>query len=217
MKLIGVYLIRVGASFYVGSSADIGTRWCRHLYLLKRGIHRNRSLQAAYDLCGGADLEILEAVDVSQCAAKSEIRDKIRDAEMKHISLMSSDKGMCNIYLSSRGPHRRDDMKERWKDPNYRERTIAAIRAGLSSPEVRAKLSKAGRMAKPANCKPVRIFSPRGVALDFASVTDAASHLRVSHSNQKNWLDGSSPFPGAGKYTTRKKFRRLIGYSVFYT
>lgn len=50
----GVYAITHTATgrVYIGSTANISSRWSRHRQELRDGIHRNRHLQAAYDKYG---------------------------------------------------------------------------------------------------------------------------------------------------------------------
>lgn len=63
----GVYCITnsVDSEKYVGSSKDINLRWSKHRSDLKRGTHKNKHLQSAYDLHGLSVLsvEVLELVD----------------------------------------------------------------------------------------------------------------------------------------------------------
>lgn len=64
--VIGVYAIRLRGSIqcYIGSSADIGNRWNHHRSFLRRGVHANDLLQAAWTAHGEAafDFEIAEVL-----------------------------------------------------------------------------------------------------------------------------------------------------------
>ena len=45
----GTYFLRAGEAFYIGSSSDFRKRRYFHSGKLKKGIHPNKKLQAAYN------------------------------------------------------------------------------------------------------------------------------------------------------------------------
>ena len=62
----GVYQIKntVSGKVYIGSSADIATRWYFHRYHLKKGVHANRKLQRAYNKHGDVfEFSVLDNCD----------------------------------------------------------------------------------------------------------------------------------------------------------
>lgn len=83
----GIYKIvnRHNNHYYVGSSNDIPTRWSKHLYRLRAGIHHSRRLQRAWNKYGATSFEfiIIEPTPTDQLLtveqryldiAKSEVR-----------------------------------------------------------------------------------------------------------------------------------------------
>lgn len=54
-----VYLITIGDLFYVGRTCDFSNRKRGHLNSLKRGVHINRKMQAAFNQCGLESVEFL--------------------------------------------------------------------------------------------------------------------------------------------------------------
>jgi group I intron endonuclease len=60
MKISGVYKIQSVIKperFYIGSAVNISQRWDRHLYTLKKEIHRNIKLQRHFNKYGESDLQ----------------------------------------------------------------------------------------------------------------------------------------------------------------
>lgn len=58
-RLIGVYLIKhmPTSKIYVGGSLDVKSRWRQHICLLKKGSHKNRGLQSAWESSSREDFE----------------------------------------------------------------------------------------------------------------------------------------------------------------
>lgn len=117
----GIYQIRCMATgkVYVGSAVDIQARWRNHYDSLKRGKHRNKYLQAAWDKYGARNFEctVLELVD----------RDNLLEREQEWL-----DRTECtnrevgfNLYHSAGSPG--DAFAQKWEgfiDPDGDEVTI---------------------------------------------------------------------------------------------
>jgi group I intron endonuclease len=73
----GIYQIRCipTGKIYVGSAVDIRARWQNHRSWLKRGKHRNKYLQAAWDKYGESnfDCDVLELVDRDNLLQKEQL------------------------------------------------------------------------------------------------------------------------------------------------
>lgn len=97
MKISGVYRIlnTKNGHEYIGSSADIDTRWKHHQYNLKKEAHSNRHLQRAWTLYGEGSFkfEVIQA-----CEASSAI-----DEEQK---LLDSGRGEHNLARDAVAPWR---------------------------------------------------------------------------------------------------------------
>lgn len=76
LKGSGIYRIRntLTGDLYVGSSVDVKSRSLKHLSHLRRGVHRNAHLQAAFAKYGEASLvfEMLEAVAPADLLAREQ-------------------------------------------------------------------------------------------------------------------------------------------------
>lgn len=73
-----VYVIMLGGESYIGSSINIRNRFQSFVSFLKRGLHRSKKVQSAFDKIGGFDLYAIEFSD----------KDHLREREEFYINTM---------------------------------------------------------------------------------------------------------------------------------
>jgi group I intron endonuclease len=226
MQKSGVYMVRCGGFFYIGSSAELHKRWCSHLSCLGRSSHPCKKLQQAFDDVGTVSFEVLEEVELAECETRSDRFRKLLRKEGDHMLRVSNDPGFCNGHLIVDGRQRREDSRDRmnflWSDPNGRE-MLMARRTATSvfewSEEKRRKQGEAVRRAfrdKGVAVRSVIAIDNQGNEFEFKAIMDAARHLGCSPSLLGLWLSGRSPSPGMGKNKVREKHRHLIGWTFRY-
>ena len=135
----GIYLIAntVTGKVYVGSAANVRTRWRKHRNHLAAGTHPNAHLQAAWSRYG----EPAFAFSVLEVATSAELI----EAEQRHIDAWSaaSPEHGYNILPNARSP------LGRTYGPEFRARvSLAAQRRGPISAETRERLSASRRGIK---------------------------------------------------------------------
>lgn len=89
----GIYAIKCAdGRSYVGASVDASARWSTHRYALKRGSHRNKLLQKAWDEMGESafTFAILERVDSQD----------ILSVEQKWMDRLAAEGGIFNRYAA---------------------------------------------------------------------------------------------------------------------
>lgn len=86
MGIVGIYAIasKKSGRIYFGSSVNIKSRWVRHLWELKNGVHSNVHLQRVYDKYGKSDLNFA-------------IIQKVEDVN----KLASAEQSWVDVYLST--------------------------------------------------------------------------------------------------------------------
>lgn len=62
VKSSGVYLLRIGPSYYVGKSSQLAYRIGGHYSSLQNNAHSNKRLQKAYDEHQTVDIQILQLI-----------------------------------------------------------------------------------------------------------------------------------------------------------
>jgi hypothetical protein len=218
MKAAGVYLIRIGPWFYVGSSGNIGSRFAEHRRMCREKCHDNAKVQVAFGKHGTIELEVLEPVDVSGFLTAKERRDALRAAEQRHLDRFFGDQWLCNRSRNSRGPHARPDMVAKWQDPYAREQMLARIKElGSRSPgeETRKKMAEAKRGARNVRARPVITIDPLGNQSRYDTATAAAKAVGVTQQAMDLWLRGKMALPGQGARIPKKN-AHLIGWTFRY-
>lgn len=82
----GIYIMRIGRAFYVGSSRDIVRRMRAHRSLLNRDLHPNDRMQKAFRKHGGFTVEI-----VAECGADELLvrEQELLDVHFGHVDCMN--------------------------------------------------------------------------------------------------------------------------------
>lgn len=216
----GVYLLRVGNLFYVGSGSRLGSRLSDHKARLERGDHRIEALQDEFTMLGELTFTILKLV-----ARKP----KEPDADYKRRRLMWEQVALNRVFgtpgcvnASSNSGFNTgigEVMREKWKNPVFREATVARMkqrRGDAISAETRAKMAEAKTGARnPKSCPCFTVFE--GFKKNFDSASEAARYHGVSQQLMQQWLSGAVAWPGSGPRTPRtEKGRELIGLTGAY-
>lgn len=204
----GIYELRIGGSFYVGSSGDVRKRCADHAWRLRKGIHSNERLQAAWD-CSPESHEVVYLGDPGGAWGC------LRDAEQARIDVRKYDVGFCNKSLSARSPSGQSAvMKRKWQDPEFRAKMLYVSRnRGFTSEETRELQAAAKVGGRNPRSKRVWLRTPGGYNFEFETTVDAAVHLRVSQQLVSSWCCGRAPLPGSGSYTRRED---LVGIEIGY-
>lgn len=209
----GVYILRCGESYYIGSSSDFRKRKWTHLTDLKRGVHGNAKIQAAYNLCGTAEFMGLEYLIQYRTENADGFRQRLRTLEQKYLNDHADSEWLCNKSLSAWGPDCREDTRKRWTDPAYREKMSALARGRRPSAATRRKMSAAKKGGKNSRAVAVLVTTPKGKEVRYGSVVEAAKFFKVSQQLMDQWLKGRTAWPGTGRMT-RKQNQWIIGYTA---
>lgn len=141
----GVYRItnlKNGKS-YVGSSVDVNYRMSRHRHELRKGIHINKHLQAAWNKYGGSCFEFCVLLN---CLPKELLI--YEQQQMSKYQAVEYGYNICEIAGNCLGVRRSEEMKEKMKG-----NTRGKERKGfIHSEETKRKMSVAKR-GKPSGMK----------------------------------------------------------------
>jgi len=144
MNNIGVYLIELNGKRYIGSAAtSFKKRWQNHLSALRKGTHRNRYLQNAFNKYGEEVLKfsILEVIETPE---------EVIAAEQRYIDELKPEYNLCPIAGNCLGVVRTAEFKQKCatrlagaKLSEETKRKISEAHIGLKhSEETRKKLSE---------------------------------------------------------------------------
>lgn len=125
----GIYKITIGEKFYIGSSSKLKNRRATHLRSLKKGEHRNRFMQRAYDKSKSFHFVIIQLADVNS----------LESLEQEYINKHYDQKDCMNISRSSVSYGRTPEGKKMLADLN---------RSRVWTDEQRARISKAKKGKK---------------------------------------------------------------------
>ena len=157
MSICGVYEIKIGEWFYIGSSKDIDRRIKDHKVSLIKGIHKNKFLQFAYNDCKTFDWKILvECEEDSRYEMEQRlIQEKWEYPNRANISAYTliDDPGLLSKIIAHStslaykmrpelGQSISQNNKEHWLDPCHREKRTNAIRQANLKQERRDKISQ---------------------------------------------------------------------------
>jgi hypothetical protein len=218
-SMAAVYRIEIGPFFYIGSSSKLGPRRSDHLRMLKEGAHPNHKLQAAWNAHQSAEVIVLQEV-VPKKWDKSD-DGTARGKHLEHLEIQKhfGSEFCCN--LSNSAYHNTtigDVMRERWKDPDFRQRMVEKLKArrgDLISPETRKKMADAKTGQNNPNARPCSL-SFHGEVMKFTTGAAAADHFKVPQQVMDLWLRGKVPWPGKGMRSPRGLNKRLIGLTGRY-
>lgn len=79
----------ISGTIYIGSTADVDERKGCHFRSLRRGVHKNKHLQSAFDLYGESNFifEVIEHIDI-QCNNRKEARPHIELREQHYLDTL---------------------------------------------------------------------------------------------------------------------------------
>ena len=219
----GVYRLWLGKYHYVGSSVDFHARFYAHRSTLRRGCHSGRKIQRVWD-AGERDLlfDVVEPVTRHKDEPWDDFVDRVREAETKWLCCEYNLPFCVNDSRYLYGQSSGEESKKRWKDPEFREKTIREIRRGhqkrkeAGTPRKKCSEEEKKRrrderrkkgLAQGRRCR----FWLNGEQMDFCSVAHAAEGLGVDKRTLREWLRGRSRWPGEGKWTKSKHLLGLKG------
>ena len=191
----GTYLLRVGGSFYIGSTANLRRRRYAHRSDLNRGTHQCKELQAAFNVKRECEFVVLDFMRQGADESDESFRDRLRMAEQEVLDDQWGTPGLCNKSPNTRGPDNGALMVSRWTDPSYRAWMSALRKNRVASAETRVKMSDAKKGARHPKARAVIVTCPEGSTTRCDTVTQAAKLLGVSQQAMLNWLSGAAPWP----------------------
>lgn len=205
-------MLRIGPFFYIGSTTNLRKRRLQHRMDLERGKHSNAKLQAAYDNNTTLSVFALEFIPRLDNETDQDHRDRLRSSEQGYLDHFAGDLRLCNKSGNARGPETREDVAERWKNPDFRARMkeIASNRPPPTK-EHRRRMSEAKKGKKNPNARKVTVTFPDGKTRRFNTTVEAAAFFRVSQQLLDQWLKGISAWPGTGRWT-KKENQWIAGY-----
>ena len=184
--------------FYVGSTSNMESRKRDHLWRLKKGIHPNPMLQAAFVKFGEIRCCHLQKIDDGD---PDEVRKNLRAAEQEYLNLLFGTTGCCNRSPNALGPNNTEWFTNKWKNPEYREKMTAFLKArkgAVVSKETREKMSLAKCGAKNPKSKPVEFLAwhwreQSAVITQFESSRAASIHFGFNNTTMLSMMNGVQP------------------------
>jgi hypothetical protein len=208
----GTYRVNVGPMFYVGSTTCFGSRNSDHRVRLERCEHPNKRLQVAYNASQSYEFIVLTEIPRKEDDSDKDHAARLKLNEQWLIDAHQGDPLLTNGSTSSTHNSTIGDwLKEKWQDPEFREKQITRLKARRGdaiSEETRRKMSEAKKGANNAKSRPC-IIHFNGESKRFASVLEAADHYGASQQSMDQWLKGTIPWPGTGP--RKPKRTDLIG------
>lgn len=209
--------MEIGPKVYFGSTFNLDQRRRAHSYDLRKGIHPNPKLQRAWNRYQVFRISIIDKIPRKDGETETGHRDRLREAEQKHLDLWKGDKRLCNLSPSSRGPG--NDFSHIWGDPERKQRMIETLRkrrGAKVSKETREKMAAAKRGAnnpRAIGCTLIhRRTKERKV---FATSVELAAFAQVTQTTAHNWIRGKYAFPGEtlpdGRYGTYSRGLPFLG------
>ena len=151
MAKSGIYKITcvVTGRHYVGSAVNIGYRWSRHRWALKRGKHHSPKLQNAWDKYGETafTFNVLELVtDINDLVAREQEWMDSLDAVSEGLNCRPHAGNQLGLKMSPESRANISRAQKGKKRPPYHRKALMAPR----SPETREKIRQALKGRKPA-------------------------------------------------------------------
>lgn len=172
-------------NFYVGKSLDLQGRKREHFKHLRRGRHRNRWLQRAWNKYGETSLHfriLLMANRDDLLRLEQETLDSMRvsygDSRILNILKECVDTRLGVAHTDATRKQLSERQKANWTDPTYRSNTLAAIKLALNRPEVRAKQSASQKIAQ---AKPGVRERKRLLAIELGSRPETKARRKAAN------------------------------------
>lgn len=207
----GIYYLRAGSHFYIGSSSDFRKRRSQHAIALRKGTHPCAKLQAAFAEHGTARLEVAEEILRHPGETTKEFRTRLRAAEQILLDSHREDPLLCNKSPSAFGPNNGELMKELWKTPEHRQK-MASVTRHPTTPATRKRMAKAKQGASNPKARALTILGPNGLH-EFPTVQAAAEFFHVSQQVMDLWVRGIVQWPTSGG-RTRRSNRWIADYRI---
>lgn len=194
----GTYRLDVGPKVYFGSTFNLDQRRRAHSYDLRTRKHPNPKLQKAFDRYQTLRVSLLDKIPRKEGETEIEHRDRLREAEQRHLDLWYGDKRLCNLSPSSRGPG--NDFSHIWGDPERKQRMIETLRqrrGAKVSKETREKMAEAKRGANNPRARGCAlVHRETGERREFATSQSLGEFAKVSQQAASLWILGKNMFPG---------------------
>ncbi len=214
----GLYQVRVGDVFYVGSTTNFKRRKSRHLSSLCWGEHPSKRLQEEFLKLKTAEFQPLEYLHKEEGETVEQFRNRLRSAEQAKLDELSADPlfaaNMANVSRNAFGPDNGKIMAEKWKEPEFRARMIAMLKARKGdkvSKETRELMAKAKTGANNTQSRKVVVTHPNGATSTFDCASDAAAFFKVKQQILFYWMTLGS-WPGTGTRPCRAKYKWISEY-----
>ena len=137
----GIYQIKniINGKIYVGQSQNVELRYKRHMGELSRGIHGNHHLQNAYTKYGrdAFEFSILELCPIDQLDEREVYWISQLNAVKTGYNMTEGGGGTRGFYPSEETRKKQSSQsKQRWANPEYRDRMIKAIKQSAEAERV---------------------------------------------------------------------------------
>lgn len=204
-----IYIVAVGDLFYIGSSKRVGHRLKEHRSLLRRGKHWCRRLQDAFDAGGEFSNGVVEEAssDLSREALYA-IEQVWLDEHFDDPNCVNQSREAATNSLFASNTYRMMQDPVMWaKQLEHLDR----IRPPIT---FESRLETARQSILRGVQTPCLVRYPSGAEELFSSRQAAAGRLGVETVSLTKWMSGRQPWPGTGKYRTRKHLSSIDGVRV---
>ena len=124
----GTYRVNVGPMFYVGSTTCFGSRNSDHRVRLERCEHPNKRLQVAYNASQSYEFIVLTEIPRKEDDSDKDHAARLKLNEQWLIDAHQGDPLLTNGSTSSTHNSTIGDwLKEKWQDPEFREKQITRL------------------------------------------------------------------------------------------
>lgn len=224
-NLRGVVRVHVGDTFVV-DAGPLGELFTKHQRALREGSHPCLPLQVAWDKdCMEPVRQGLRLWLVLEVKGGSDWKGRLAGAEAEELGrAQREDDGCADLRILSKkqikcsvgdtpapGAGRGSAaLKQRWKNPAYRDRVVGGLRGREVREDTRARhrAAKCGGLNPRARRCWIRL-DDGGSRHHFPTVSAAAMWLGVPQQVLDLWLRGVVPWPGGGRRS--RKYARLEG------
>lgn len=175
-----------------------------HQWRLRAGKHPVARLQAGFIAGGAFSFHRIQDMARRPNETAAEFKSRLRVEEQALIDSHKDHPDLCNRSTNAKGPDS-DIAKQRWKNPEYRERVVAGMKnAPPPSDEARSKMAAAKKGDLNPKSRAVIVTCPDGTTKRYGSTREAASFFKVTQQCMDQWMKGITAWPGTGRITRGK-------------